>query len=44
VFFEGLRHDKKMQYRNYPVLRGRCIYQGLKEFHGKDSSFAILTT
>ena len=35
VFFVGRRHDKKSQLRNYPVLRGRYIYQGLKELHGK---------
>jgi len=36
VFFEVRRHDKKMRLRNYTVLRGRYIYQGLKELQGKD--------
>jgi len=37
VFFKVLRHDKKKRLRNYPVLRGRYIYQSLKEFQRKDS-------
>jgi len=53
AFFEVLSHDQKTQPRNYPVLqdtelgwlfKARYLYQRLKEFQGKVSSFAIKTT